>query len=128
MKQLIVFFLMFCSVLMAQAQSRIIGKVDADGVAQFTAAKQDCQDEIKKAAASKGTFSTIKIQELKFSQMATGQYCLTAYEKDAAGKIARGVRVECKQDDDNNLIITPKSRIETTTGKAFASPGVSGSL
>lgn len=116
----VIFSLFFVIAAFAVKAQTIIGKVDADGVPKFTAAIADCKSELQKVSSSKGTFSTMKLQDITFSQMSKGQYCLTAYEKDAMGKVARGIRVECKQDDENNLIITPTSKVETTTGKAFA--------
>jgi|SRR5690606_7406949 len=103
------------------AQSQIIGKVDADGVPHLSASKTDCISELKKVAATKGTFASMKMNDVSFTQMPHGQYCLTSYEKDASGKTLRGIRIECKQDDDNNLILTSKSKVETVTGKSFTS-------
>ncbi|HQO87349.1 MAG TPA: hypothetical protein PKX84_06830 [Bacteroidia bacterium] len=116
----VIFSLFFVIAALAVKAQTIIGKVDVDGVPQFTAAIADCKSELQKVTSSKGTFSTMKLQDITFSQMSKGQYCLTAYEKDAMGKVARGIRVECKQDDENNLIITPASKVETTTNRAFA--------
>ena len=116
----IIFSLFFVIAAFAVKAQTIIGKVDVDGVPQFTAAIADCKNELQKISSNKGAFASIKLQDITFSQMSKGQYCLTAYEKDATGKVARGIRVECKQDDENNLIITPASNVETTTGKAFA--------
>ncbi|MBS1764903.1 MAG: hypothetical protein JSS90_08070 [Bacteroidetes bacterium] len=103
------------------AQSQIVGKVDADGVPHFSASKNDCITELKKAASAKGAFAAMQMNDVSFTQMPQGQYCLTTYEKDAKGNTLRGLRIECKQDDDNNLIITSQSKIETVTGKSFKS-------
>lgn len=103
------------------AQSQIIGKVDADGVPHLSASKTECISELKKASVSKASFSSMNMQDVTISQMPKGQYCLTAYEKDESGKTLRGIRIECKQDDDNNLIITSQSKVETISGKKFTS-------
>ena len=116
----IIFSLFFVIAAFAVKAQTIIGKVDVDGIPQFTAAISDCKSELQKISSNKGSFASIKLQDITFAKMSKGQYCLTAYEKDATGKVARGIRVECKQDDENNLIITPASNVETTTGKAFA--------
>lgn len=105
----------------AFCQSKVIGKVDPDGIPHFTTSKTECTDQLKNVSASKGSF-TLNVQEVTITQMPKGQFCLTGYEKDITGKISKGIRVECKQDDDNNLIITDKSKTETITGRGFGTP------
>lgn len=123
MKKIMSLFAIMLLSVMAFSQSKIVGRIDADGNTILTASKQECSDKIN-AASSRKSNKTLTVSEVSFTRMPLGQVCLTGYEKDQNGNIVSGVRIECKTDDDRNLIITPVSKIETVSGREFAAPVV----
>ncbi len=121
MKKITALFTIMLFSVMAFSQSKIVGRIDVDGNTILTASKQECSDKIN-AASSKKSSKSLTVSEVTFTRMPLGQVCLTGYEKDQSGNVISGVRIECKTDDDRNLIITPASKVETVTGRAFAIP------
>ena len=127
MKSLLSLLLFTLLSVASYSQSKIIGRVDADGNTILLASKQDCTTKIA-AAGDKKSKMNVSVSEVLFTRLNKGQICLTGYEKDATGKITKGVRIECSLDDDNNLIIHDNSKIETISGRAFSSPATQSNL
>jgi hypothetical protein len=103
----------------ASAQSNIVGRIDNDGVVHMNVDKNKAVEVIGQATAGKIS-QEIQISDVSFSRMALGEICLTGYEKDRNGKVVKGVRIQCYQDDANNLIIKPGNKIENIFGRPFS--------
>jgi hypothetical protein len=100
------------------AQSYKVGKVDADGKLTLTADANKCRTILNQCSSKQNTLP-LQANDFSFTRLHRGQICLTGYEKDASGKIIRGVRIQCTQDDENNLIIVKNNFTENITGKTF---------
>ena len=102
----------------AMSQSYNVGKIDADGKITLSI-EQNKGCSILNQMAMKKNFSAMVINEVSFTRLNRGQICLTGYEKDAFGKIINGIRIQCTQDDENNLIVISSNFSESISGKAF---------
>ena len=101
----------------SMAQSNIVGKIDNDGNIHMLVEKNKAGEVLSQTTGSR---STTGFSEVTFSKMAMGEVCLTGYEKDANGKVVSGVRIQCYQDDANNLIVKPENKIERIFGRPFS--------
>ena len=101
------------------AQSNIVGRVDNDGNVHLLVEKLKATEVLTQVNNAR-TSQPINISEVTFSKMSMGEICLTGYEKDAQGKVVTGMRVQCYQDDANNLIVKPDSKTERIYGRPFA--------
>lgn len=101
-----------------QAQSTTIGNVDNDGNTTLTidmpAARQLLWNLSLPTEAQ--PFSAT---EVLITDMADGTYSFTGYIKNPVGKVVRGFRVQCNQDDANSLIVQPGNKRERITGRPF---------
>lgn len=104
---------------LTHAQSNIVGRIDNDGIVHMTVERQKAKEVLTQATTSR-TSQPIQVSEISFSKMAMGEICLTGYEKDANGKVVKGVRIQCYQDDANNLIVIPENKIENIFGRPFS--------
>lgn len=100
------------------AQSYKVGKIDADGNPTLSADANKCSDILNQVSAHHG-MKQGHATDFSFTKLSHGQICLTGYEKDASGNIIRGVRVQCSQDDETNLIVFKNSFSENISGKPF---------
>ncbi|MBL0343392.1 MAG: hypothetical protein IPP71_22555 [Bacteroidetes bacterium] len=111
------------SIGVSYAQSNIVGKIDNDGQVHMLVEKIQATEVLKQVASSREA-QPMNITEVSFSKMALGEICLTGYEKDSNGKVTKGIRIQCYQDDANNLIVKPENKIERIYGRPFASTTV----
>ncbi len=104
----------------AMAQSTIVGHLDNDGIAHMTVQASEAT-EVLNSAVNARTAQPTPLTDVTFSRMAKGEICLTGYQKDSQGNIVSGVRIQCYQDDANNLIVKPENKTERIYGRKFAS-------
>jgi hypothetical protein len=109
-----------CSLLSvsAMAQSEIIGKVDYDGNIQLTVGENKGKRVLRDLSLPTEQH-VFEATELLITTMEDGTYSLTGYIRNPAGFIVKGFRVQCDQDDANNLIVKPGNKRERVTGKPF---------
>jgi spore coat protein U-like protein len=101
-----------------QAQSLTVGKIDADGnVSLGMENSQGCT--VLTQFSSQRNGAPVHVNDVSFTRLSHGQICLTGYEKDATGKIVSGIRIQCSQDDENNLILDNTNYSERIAGKSF---------
>lgn len=105
------------------AQSNVVGKIDNDGNVHMLVEKSKAVEVLTQVNNGR-TSQPINVSEVSFSKMSMGEICLTGYEKDANGKVISGMRIQCHQDDANNLIVKPENKIERIYGRPFASTTV----
>lgn len=104
--------------LTAMAQSEIIGKVDYDGNIQLTVSENHGKSVLRGLSLPTEPHP-FQATEVLVTAMADGTYSLTGYIRNPAGIIVKGFRVQCDQDDANNLIVKPGNKRERITGKPF---------
>ena len=102
----------------ANAQSHIIGAVDQDGVYSISLIDQQAKDVLE-SVSNFTEPQPFQPTEITLTTMPQGEICLTGYIRNPVGKIIRGFRIMCIQDDENNLIVKPGSRIERINGRQF---------
>ena len=100
-----------------QAQSLTVGKIDADGKVSLTMEHNQCCIVLTQFSERNGM--PVQVNDISFTRLSRGQICLTGYEKNAAGKIDSGIRIQCSQDDENNLIVDKTNYSERIAGKSF---------
>lgn len=97
----------------------IIGRIDNDGIYHMTVEKGQAKNILKSVFVQKGE-QALNPTEILLTTMPLGQVCLTGYERDSNGKVTKGYRIMCKQDDANNLIVVPENKTEKIFGRPFA--------
>jgi hypothetical protein len=100
------------------AQSHIIGKIDADGNSSISVLDQQAKN-ILESVSNFTEPQPFQPTDITLSTMPQGEICLTGYIKNPVGKIIRGFRIVCIQDDENNLIVKPGSHVERINGRQF---------
>lgn len=108
----------FCSLNMAQAQSHKIGRIDKDGIYGITL-KADQVKTIIENISQVSEPMAFRPTDISLTATTLGEICLTGYIKGPTGNIIKGFRIICMQDDENNLIVQPGSRVERVNGRSF---------
>lgn len=120
---LIILLLGVSSIVESKAQRMIVGRIDADGKLIMTT-KQDEARQLMQQVSNQRMSMSININDISFTRLNMGQVCITGYEKAPDGKIVRGIRIQCAQDDENNLIVSRQSYCQKTIGKTFAETAI----
>jgi len=106
----------FCVAL--NAKSQVVGNVDRDGEYAITVTNQQAK-EILENVSNFTEPQPFQPTEISLTTMQNGEICLTGYIRNPVGHIIRGYRIMCIQDDANNLIVKPGSRVERINGRPF---------
>ena len=100
------------------AKSQVVGQIDHDGVYALSISSQEAMAVLESVSHFTEP-QPFQPTEITLSTMSLGEICLTGYIKNPIGHIVHGFRIMCIQDDANNLIVKPGSRVERIHGKKF---------
>jgi hypothetical protein len=118
MKTILSLVLMMSIAAIGYSQSIKVGRLDNDGNAILTMEQNACSAMIKQLS-SRNNAEMVNVTDISFTQLPRGQFCITGYEKDNNGRILKGFRIACSQDDENNLIVNQNNFSARVAGKAF---------
>jgi len=102
----------------AHAQNAKIGILNPDGNFELTIDQQNGKNILKQYSLPTEA-QPFEATDVSITQMNNGTYSLTGYLKNPGGHIVKGFRIQCIQDDENNLILKPGNKRERVTGKPF---------
>lgn len=120
MKKLIMLSTIAASFLMATntVQSQVIGSIDQDGNHAISVTHQEAMNILEEVSHFTEP-QPFQPTEITLTTMPQGEICLTGYIRNPVGHIIRGFRIMCIQDDANNLIVKPGSKVERINGHQF---------
>jgi len=106
------------SINLSFAQSNVIGYINADGIYELSIAQSQGKNILKQHSIPTEA-QPFEATDISITQMEDGTLCLTGYLKNPGGHIVKGFRIQCIQDDENNLIVKPGNKRERVIGKPF---------
>jgi hypothetical protein len=120
MKKIITSIALFSlfSTTVAIAQSDKVGYINEDGVFVMTVPEVQGKNILKQLSIPTEA-QPFNATEVMLTVMDDGSISLTGYSKTPSGNIIKGFRVQCFQDDENNLIVAPGHKRERIVGKPF---------
>lgn len=103
---------------LASAQSDKIGFLNNDGNFELTVDQAEGKNILKQHSLPSEAIP-FEATDISITRMSDGTYSLTGYFRNPGGHIVKGFRIQCSQDDANNLIVMPGNKRERVIGKPF---------
>jgi type 1 fimbria pilin len=100
------------------AQNDKVGRLNQDGQFNLTVPEAQGKNVLKQHSIHTEN-SPFEATDISITQVADGTLYLTGYLKNPGGQIVKGFRIQCSQDDDNNLIVKPGNNRERVVGHQF---------
>jgi len=102
----------------ASAQSDKVGQLDHDGNFVLTVPQNQGKNILRQHSLPTEA-SPFEATDITITEMTDGTLSLTGYLKNPGGHIVKGFRIQCSQDDENNLIVKPGNKRERVIGRPF---------